>query len=919
MQSLGRRRQALVAAMVFLVFVVVAFFADGVRLRLEAKDPNSLPPVATGIPRLGTRVVLVVLDSVPVRVATDPEIMPHLVALAKSGASGVGIAPPETTTPAGVRALSIGTKPSLRDTLEMFSHEPFAGWSIFDELVARGEPVGFYGDSTWMNLLGNRAQGQESLAHSESFFADDAASMAAAVQRLRSGDRAALVVLHVSSTDFVAHQFGTQRREYRERLGAVDADLRRFIESVADPGTTFIVTADHGCDLFGGHGGSADIYRRVPVVLSGAGILPVHDFEIESRQMPLAMAALLGTRLPGGILAPAPSRFLALDDAGRSRLAAADLRRIQALAAFHHVAASDDIPAMLAAIDQSSRPDPGMLVWIAVIFLAMAIVYLASLVQVRGQTLAFTVACALLAVLIATPSIRLSILTGVASIEIVLLAVALQDLPARQRASARAALAGAAVVMIVAAIRFARGGAFLVAMAKPLALGAAVAVPIAIWAAGKRLRALATPWTVAPLAIFAGGVLKPVYLVPLLICGVLALALRASKVAWMRVGCALGAAMAFFLLAQRLAFAWTGERVWARYAFAFAAGGVLIALCAWKLRQVRSWLLPSLVCLVALWPFGFVTFGYAPLSNAAQGGLVALVFAAAMGLAFRLRIAAACALPLCSALAYHAFPGPASFYLALAAHLVTFAVIAAWSGEARLKHLATAGVAFSLLFLMSPPLDAVSVLLYCAVLPLAWGAPTAELDDSTLVVLGAFLLTFVRYGLVDSFGHTGALVYELSNVDTHSGFGAMSQDVQLWVPTTLVILKMVAASVLVFALFFVNRRLRPLAGQVMLVCLAIAAGLLVQSSVEVALSFGANEARLSDAMMQVVFHAAMVVLLVAGHTVYELLVGNSTDRREPRRAPRVVQLPFLTWLADVGAAVSPFSGTPAPSARARET
>ena len=872
----------------FLLFVATGFFVDEVRFRLEAKDPSSLQPVATGLPRLSKRVVLVVLDSVPIRVATDPQIMPNLVALAKRGAAGVLIAPPETSTTAGVRAMSVGTKPNLRDTLEIFSHKPFAAWTIFDELVARGEPVGFYGDHAWTDLLGDRARGQSDLARTENFFADDDASLAAARERLRSHDGAALIVLHIGSTDYVAHQFGTERPEYRERLREVDSDLQRFFADVFDQGTTFIVTADHGCDLYGSHGGGADIYRRVPLVLVGSGVLPVQGFEMEAPQMPLVLAVLLGTRMPGGVLAPAPARFLALGDAEQAWLARVDLVRAQTLAAFHHVDVSGAVPAMLAAIELSSRPDAGALLWIGVIFLAMALVYLTTVAPIRWQTPVFAVACALVGVLSATSSVRLPALVIIAAIEAALLAAAIHNLQGRQRMGACAALAGSIVVMIVSALRFMRGGAFLIALAKPLAAVAAVAIPAALWSFRGRLRGSAAslsgaPFCAVPLIVFALGVLKPLYLVPLLACGLLVLGLLASKVAWARVAWAAAALFIFFLLSQRIGFVWTGERVYARYLYAGVAGAVL-SVFAWKLEQAQRWLLPALVCLFALWPFGFVTFGYAPLSDAVQGSLTVLVFVAALAIAWRLRIIRPCALPLITAAVYHRFPSQASFYLALAAHLGTFAVIAARTAEPRIKRLSTAGIAFSLLVVMSPGLDALTVMLFCAVLFLALSALSGALDDATMVLLGAFLLTCVRYGIVNGFGHTAAVAYDLSNVDTHSGFAAMSKDVMLWVPTTLVVLKMVCASILVFSLLLSSQRVRRLESRLVLVSLAIVMGLLVQSSIEVALSFGPNEARLSEAMVQVIFHGAIVVLLASGYAAYKLLVLHAHPPGQPETA-----------------------------------
>jgi len=910
------RTSGIVSAIVFLLFVAIGFFADGVRFRLEAKDPSSLQPVPTGVPRLSNRVVLVVLDSVPIRVATDPQIMPDLVALAKRSASGVLIAPPQTTTTAGVRALAVGTKPSLRDTLAIFSHKPFPGWTVFDELVARGEPVAFYGDHVWPDLLGDRESGPGAPVRTDDFFADDDASLAAARQRLRSHDGTALVVLHISGTDFAAHQFGTQRPEYRDRLRQVDSDLHRFLDDVVDDGTTVIVTADHGCDLYGSHGGSADIYRRVPLVLAGAGVLPVHGFEIESRQMPLVLAILHGARMPGGILAPAPAQFLALDDAQRAQLALADLTRVQALASFHDVGVSSEVPAMLAAIDVSSRPDPGMLLWIGVLFLAMALVYLATVATVRGQTPAFAAVCILLAILGATSSVRLPILVAIAAVEAVLLAVAVHDLPGRQRIGACAALAGAVVVMIGSALRFMLSGAFLLSLARPVAAVAVVAIPAALWTFRARLRDTAAPLTGAalcavPLILFTFGVFKPINLAPLLACGLLVLALRANRIAWAHVAWAAAALFVFFLLSQRIAFAWAGERVYVRYLYAGAAGAVLSAILAWKLEKARRWLLPALICLFLLWPFGFVTFGLAPvsgsglgavtamkgnsraLSGAIQGSLTVLVVLASLAVAWRLRIVRACALPLIAVLVYQRYPGQASFYLALAAHLAGFAAIAARSADLRLKHLSTAGVAFSLLVLLSPPLDVLSVMLFCAALFLAASAPSGDLDDATLVLLAAFLFTCVRYGIVNSFGHVGGLAYDLNNVDTHSGFGAMNKDVALWVPTTLVVLKMVGASILAFALLLCSPRFRRLEGRIVLVSLAIVIGLLVQSSIEVALSFGRNEVRLSEAMIQVTFHGAIVVFLASGYAAYKLLVLRALPSTAPETSVKPVLAPLF--------------------------
>jgi hypothetical protein len=882
----------------FLVLVAVAFFADGVRVRLEARDPSSLPAVETRVARSSRRVVLVILDSVPLRVGTDPAIMPNLVALASRGASGVMIAPPDTTTTAGVRAMSVGTKPSLRDTLDMFSQTPFRHWTLFDELVGRGEQVAFFGDHAWADLLGDRAVDQHALA-SENLFADDQASLGGARERLRSNDRSAFVVLHIGRTDFMAHQFGTERPEYRAGLRDVDSELNRFFLDVFDEGTTFIVTADHGCDLYGSHGGGGDIYRRVPLVLVGSGIAPVHGFEMDHQQMPLVLATLLGTRLPGGILSGVTTALLALDDAQRARLAVANLARVHALAAFHEIPGSpaalrqarealdagslaeairisdDTVRTLLGAIAVSSRPEPGMLIWIAVLFLAMALAWLATVAAIPGQAPALAAACGLSVLLILTSSLRLPALLALAALEAALLAAAIWKMgSARQRIGASIALVGAVGIAAVSALRFSQGGAYLAGMAKPGAGIAAILAVGAVWLYRRSPRGMfaGAELCAIPIVLFGLGVLKPVDLVPVLVCGLLVLALRAGKLSWPRVAVAAGALLVFFVVSQRIGFGFTGERPWARYLYAGVGGGALTAMLALKFERTRRWVIPAMLCLFALWPFGFISFGYSPMSGATQSILLALTWIATLAFAWRMRILKICALPLLTALVYHLFPTSSSFVAALAAHLGALVVISIRASENRVKHLSIAGVAFSMLYVMSPDLDIASVILFSTVLFLATRAPTEALDDTALTLLGALLLICVRYGILNSFGHIGGGLYSLSNLDLHSGFAAMSKDVMLWVPTTLVVFKMVCASTLVFALLLSGERFRRLESRLVLASFAMVMAFLVEASIEVALSYGPNEARLPLSMVQVIFHAGILVLLFAGYGGYKLLL-----------------------------------------------
>jgi hypothetical protein len=62
--------------------------------------------------------------------------------------------------------------------------------------------------------------------------------------------------------------------------------------------------------------------------------------------------------------------------------------------------------------------------------------------------------------------------------------------------------------------------------------------------------------------------------------------------------------------------------------------------------------------------------------------------------------------------------------------------------------------------------------------------------------------------------------------------------------------------------------------------LAIVMGFLVESSIQLALSYGPNEGRLSSSMVQVTFHVSIILVLSFGYAAYNrLLLGPTVDER----------------------------------------
>jgi hypothetical protein len=851
-------------------------------LQNESLDPGSLPPVETGLHRLSEQVVLILVDSLPERVGNNPDIMPNLVELGKRGAHGVMIAPPDTVTTAGVRAMTVGTKPGFSDALALFSHRHYPYWTVFDGMVGNGEEVAFFGDHSWTDLLGDRAKDQPSGTKLTDLYGDYSVAFADARSHLKQHPHIDFTALHIARTDFYAHQYGTERPEYKQFLRGTDEDIAKFVsEALADGETTVIVTSDHGNDYFGNHGGSGDIYRRVPLVLAGAGIRKMSGFEMEGRQLPLALAVLLGTKLPGGIAMPLPPGFLNLTVAETAKLEWANLERLRRIGSFFGVASPETKTAdeLVSLIEQSSRPDAGLVLWVPLLFLTLILVYLA--VTTGALPVPGLVACSVFMLLLCFSSQGRAPLLGIVSA--LLLALVTTELRAlRQPKQALLVAGGTLAILGVSIARFVLGGKFLFAAAKLLGPLAVIAVAVAAWRSGlgrKRIQpalAGAMTWLV-PLALVALGILQPLEIVPVLFCSLTFIGFLAAGSGELEAAGVSILVFLFFVFSQRLGFGWTGERMSARYVYAAVAGGLVTGLVLLRGGpRGRAWI--ALLCLVPPWAFGFLHISRAFDSVAVQstvlllGGLAAVAFNWLSG-ASRL-----CLVPLAVGAFYHFFPEVPLFWAALAVHAAVGAAVISRERTVRARQLSLAAVFLSFLFLTSPGADFISIMLFCLVPFLVLDEKAGRLGDGALIAVAAVLVAYARYGIFDSSGHAPGAPYSLGNIDTHSGFAAITGNVNVWVPTAIVVGKMIVASALVYMLALVDPKRRDGEGKVLLASLALVLLFLLEAAVELALSYGKNDARLSLSMVQMIIHGGILVIVAAGYGLYRLLMIEGAKR-----------------------------------------
>ena len=118
-------------------------------------------------------------------------------------------------------------------------------------------------------------------------------------------------ILHTCTLDSLGHRFFHDCEEMDDACCRMDETLANFLPLWRAAGYEVIVTADHGQDARGHHGGTADVQREFALYYFGAGQGPAPDVVLDQ----LALAPTILTRL--GVAVPATMKvapFLAAQD-----------------------------------------------------------------------------------------------------------------------------------------------------------------------------------------------------------------------------------------------------------------------------------------------------------------------------------------------------------------------------------------------------------------------------------------------------------------------------------------------------------------------------------------------------------------------------------------------------------------------------
>jgi len=106
------------------------------------------------------------------------------------------------------------------------------------------------------------------------------------------------LLLHSSSVDTLGHWFTGDSSEYRIQISIVDNALSRLIPRLIDLDYHVMITADHGINADGHHGGNEPALRTVPFYYFGNKNGPQPDQTLDQRAIAPTILNLMGLKIP---------------------------------------------------------------------------------------------------------------------------------------------------------------------------------------------------------------------------------------------------------------------------------------------------------------------------------------------------------------------------------------------------------------------------------------------------------------------------------------------------------------------------------------------------------------------------------------------------------------------------------------------
>lgn len=218
-----------------------------------------------------------------------------------------------------------GVPPAEHGLLGNEDLRPSAHPSIFSEARAAGRITGVVGHGFFQTLFGGAPYDPYDhvevddpgapIAHARYYSMEgynrvnpvqpaeiDLCAQTWALARDRAPD---YLLLHTCSCDTLGHFYTGLGAEYAAQAAQVDAALSALIPRLLGVGYAVFVTADHGMDETGDHGGDAACLREVPFFAFGTGLSAGPGEILDQLAIAPTVLKMLGVAVPGSMRAAA--------------------------------------------------------------------------------------------------------------------------------------------------------------------------------------------------------------------------------------------------------------------------------------------------------------------------------------------------------------------------------------------------------------------------------------------------------------------------------------------------------------------------------------------------------------------------------------------------------------------------------------
>jgi len=271
-----------------------------------------------------TKVCLVIVDGLRDDIAR--KMCSYLMGAVESGAARLWTMEaclPTISAPL-YETIHTGRAPSEHGLLDNESLRPSTGPSVFSEVKAAGGRCAVVGHSFFHTLFGgskfdpfahveiNDPEAPIAYARYYSMDGYDAentvqpAEIDLCAQAWSIADRYApdYLLLHTSSCDTLGHIHTGQGAAYARQAQKVDAALAALIPRLFALGYDVLVTADHGMDETGAHGGDARCLRQVPFFAFSTKLRISNDVMLDQRSLAPTILALIDIEQPATMTLP---------------------------------------------------------------------------------------------------------------------------------------------------------------------------------------------------------------------------------------------------------------------------------------------------------------------------------------------------------------------------------------------------------------------------------------------------------------------------------------------------------------------------------------------------------------------------------------------------------------------------------------